>query len=789
MSENPDKINQLLVKMETLLKKQELFSKELDELRGELNELSTSATKGTYSRDNEISKIVSERNADKKQNTISFSEPVSLQKNPVKPTDYTSRKTKPTAKISRNLEKFIGENLINKIGIVITVIGVAIGAKYSIDHQLISPFMRIALGYLMGFGLLGTGLRLKLKYENYSAVLVSGAMSIMYFISYFAFSFYDLIPQVPAFLLMVIFTVATVYAALEYNKQVIAHIGLVGAYAVPFLLSNDSGNAAILFSYMAIINIGILIISFRKNWKPLYYVSFVFSWIIYLSWLNISYHNSEHFGTGLLFATVFFILFYLTFLAYTLRGRADFNTEDRLLLLANSAIFFGTGFYILSNHEVGTHFNGAFALGIALVHLIAVLVINRQKPADRNLFYFVSGLVIVFITLAIPVQLDGKWVTVLWAGEAAALFWIGRTKAESVYENLSYPLMIITFFSLLHDWATDYNLPGSKETLIQITPLLNLRFLNSVLFTVSFGFITILNQNKNYSSALAGRIEFKQLFSFLLPAVLLSAVYFAFRLEIVVYFEQLYNSSAVEIDPTTKSFQMNKEILLFKSLWMTIYTFVFLILLSSFNILKLKYRELGYINLSLNALTILAFLINDLFILGNLRQTYIEGTLADYFPRGIVYITFRYLSFAFVSLMLYTTYTYIKQPFLNYNFRKYFDFLLHGSILWIASAELIHRMDLSGSDESYKLGLSILWGVYSLLLIVLGIWKKKKHLRIGAIALFAVTLIKLFIYDISHLETIPKTIIFISLGLLLLIISFLYNKYKHIISEETENQQ
>ena len=90
-------------------------------------------------------------------------------------------------------------------------------------------------------------------------------------------------------------------------------------------------------------------------------------------------------------------------------------------------------------------------------------------------------------------------------------------------------------------------------------------------------------------------------------------------------------------------------------------------------------------------------------------------------------------------------------------------------------------------SQSYKLGLSILWGVYALLLIALGIWKKKKHLRIGAIALFAVTLIKLFFYDISYLDTIAKTIVFVSLGVLLLIISFLYNKYKHLISEENEN--
>ncbi|MEP5635471.1 MAG: DUF2339 domain-containing protein, partial [Maribacter dokdonensis] len=91
-----------------------------------------------------------------------------------------------------------------------------------------------------------------------------------------------------------------------------------------------------------------------------------------------------------------------------------------------------------------------------------------------------------------------------------------------------------------------------------------------------------------------------------------------------------------------------------------------------------------------------------------------------------------------------------------------------------------------GSNQSYKLGLSILWGVYALLLIALGIWKKKKYLRVGAIVLFSITLIKLFFYDNSSLNTIAKTIVFVSLGVLLLIISFLYNKYKHIISDEVK---
>jgi len=62
--------------------------------------------------------------------------------------------------------------------------------------------------------------------------------------------------------------------------------------------------------------------------------------------------------------------------------------------------------------------------------------------------------------------------------------------------------------------------------------------------------------------------------------------------------------------------------------------------------------------------------------------------------------------------------------------------------------------------------------------------EKKKHLRLGAIVLFGVTLLKLFFYDISHLNTIAKTIVFVSLGVLLLVISFLYNKFRDVIAED-----
>jgi uncharacterized membrane protein len=93
-------------------------------------------------------------------------------------------------------------------------------------------------------------------------------------------------------------------------------------------------------------------------------------------------------------------------------------------------------------------------------------------------------------------------------------------------------------------------------------------------------------------------------------------------------------------------------------------------------------------------------------------------------------------------------------------------------------------MDIAGFDDSYKLGLSILWGSFSLGLVFYGILKSNRLLRVASLFLFGVTLVKLFFYDITHLSTISKTVVFMVLGILLLTISFIYNKYRdQIISD------
>jgi len=592
--------------------------------------------------------------------------------------------------------------------------------------------------------------------------LVSGSIAIMYFVTYSGYSFYDLIPQAVAFVLMLLFTVFAVVTAIHYNRQVIAQIGLVGAYAVPFLLSNNSGQVAVLFTYMAIINVGILAISYKKYWKSLYYSSFVLTWLIYLVWYGFMY-SDERFALSLTFLCVFFATFYTVFLLHKLVQKEQYKLFDIVPLLVNSFLFFGIGYAILNSHETGSQLLGLFTLANAVIHFVVSVIIYRQKLVDKNLLYLIIALVFTFITIAIPVQLSGHWITLLWAAQACLLFVIGRIKNVPIFEKISYPLMLLAFISLIMDWVNVYSVYIST-----ITPVFNIQFLTSILFVGAFVGINYVHFKINHQR----KESFTNIVNFCLPAVLLVTLYFSIQLEISNYYNALLHHT------------WTSAVFYFKQIWLVNYSLIFVSLLSILNIIKIKSKQLGVFSGISFMLALLAFLCLGLYSLSELRETYLNSNSSDYYYSVTIWwISIRYVSLLFVGFAMYIFYKQLNQFYMP-KMKVLFDCVLYGSLLWIISSELIHWLDIAGFTETYKLGLSILWGVYALMIIALGIWKNKKHLRIGGIAVFGVTLIKLFFYDLSNLNTISKTIVLVILGILLLIVSFLYNKYKHLIENE-----
>ncbi|MCF6351385.1 MAG: DUF2339 domain-containing protein [Cyclobacteriaceae bacterium] len=713
-----------------------------------------------------------------------------------KPKDSILKRTLKNAvpkEFTHNIEKFVGENLISVIGIVILIIGVGIGAKYAIDNKMISPLTRIIIGYIISTALLVFAIKLKAKYEKFSAVLLSGALALMYFLTFAAYDFYDLIPKMMAFGLMLVFTLFTTFASIKYNRQVIAHIGFVGAYAVPILLSDGTGDVVMLLTYVTIINFGILAVSVKKYWKSLYYTAFVLTWVVYLTAYESKLDATDDLGILLTFLAIYYLTFYLVFIAYKLIQKEAFKRLDIFLLMANSSVFYGLGYSILSETQVEGNFLGLFTLINAIIHFAFAAYIHKQKLADRKLFYLIIVLVLTFITIAIPVQLNGHWVTLLWIGEAALLFWIGRTKQIPMYEKIALPLMFIAFGSILQDWDDAYTYMSAYTREGWLTPFLNFQFLSGIIMVVGFGLINYINQNVPAADPLFKKKAFNNIINIVMPAFFLITLYLSFSMEISNYWNQQYYGSGVQIayeDGSGETHQeLNYSLKSMGGVWSYIYTLGFFTVLSFINYKYLKIRILGIVNLSFNAFVLVMFLFSGLYLLSELRINYLAMEMSDYFTYGWFYIGIRYVSLVFVGALLYVSYQYIKQEFMRVNLKQLFALFFYATVLWLLSSELIHWMEYAGSTQSYKLGLSILWGVYALSLIVIGIIRKYKQLRIGAMGLFAITLGKLFFYDISHLNTIAKTIVFVVLGILLLVISFLYNKYKHLIFNEPQNKK
>src|SRR5690606_10816933 len=240
------------------------------------------------------------------------------------------------------------------------------------------------------------------------------------------------------------------------------------------------------------------------------------------------------------------------------------------------------------------------------------------------------------------------------------------SKNIPIYEKLSYPLMILAFFSIVHDWNTalyGYD-PEPQKT---IMPLININFLTSLLFIAAFGLINFLDHNKNYPSAWVSQKWISKIISFFIPAVLLFTLYYAFRIEIANYWNQLYSDSALIINSDGHeypNYYWNYDLKGFKTIWIINYSLLFVSVLSFINIRKLRNRQLGLINLGLIFLTLTVFLVQGLYVLSELRESYLEQTLSQFYERDAVHIGIRYVSFAFVALALFACYKYIREDFI-----------------------------------------------------------------------------------------------------------------------------
>ena len=218
-----------------------------------------------------------------------------------------------------NYEKFIGENLFGKIGILVLVVGVGLFVKYAIDKDWINETMRTILGFVAGAVLLFVAERLCEKYRTFSSLLAGGAFAVFYLTVAIAFHYYNLFSQTVAFIILVFVTLMMSILAILYDRRELAVISLVGGFIAPFLVSSGEGSYIVLFTYLSVLNLGMFGLSLYKKWAELPVISFVATYLIFLIYVLNScvFYNVPKIDSVVIaqhlfvFATLFYFIFLL----------------------------------------------------------------------------------------------------------------------------------------------------------------------------------------------------------------------------------------------------------------------------------------------------------------------------------------------------------------------------------------------------------------------------------------------------------------------------------------------
>ncbi|AOW09482.1 DUF2339 domain-containing protein [Flavobacterium gilvum] len=692
-----------------------------------------------------------------------------------------------------DLEKFIGENLINKIGILILVLGISYFVKYAIDKNWINEPARVGIGILSGALVMGIAHKLRKNYAAFSSVIVAGAIAIFYFTIGIAFHDYHLFNQSFAFGIMVVITAFSALISLSYNRVELAVLSLIGGFAVPFMVSTGEGNYVVLFSYITILNIGILSLAYFKKWNLVNILSYIFTIILYGAWLIKEMHTDKpHYLGGLLFGFGFYFIFILMNIINNIRTKGEFSNTQLTILASNTFLFYGAGMVILNNYH--PEFKGLFTTSIALLNLVYAWFLYKKFGLDKKAVYLVIGLTLTFVTLAIPIQFEGNYITLFWAAEAVLLMWLSQKSKVTGYRFGSVIVHFLMLISLLLDWEKFYK----GETVLNI--ILNPIFTTGV-FTIVSLFLVIHLLKKETEEITLNGINFdpKQYSKYIyVLATIIS--YLVGLFEVIYqsnnYLQNINSARAIQAIyhllffaalstylMKRKTDTNNKGVMIIAVANIILYTICFsnFAFKEHFAIIRLELATpiafyLHYISLALTF-----YFGYQLYLLNN------EKLIFNYIDKKkILWIAAFLIVYICSSEVMIHGLQILDSPLTAQTIQaspQYTDYKLDLPVLKeIISSEIIQ----STRTKIIKTSFPILWGVLAFVFLIIGIKKQVKTIRIIALSLLGLTIVKLFLYDISNISETGKIISFILLGILILIISFVYQKIKILVIDETK---
>ena len=333
------------------------------------------------------------------------------------------------------LEEILGRNWLNKIGIVLIVLGVAyFGIK---ELGQLGPWGKVALCYAISLALLGGGVFLEKRerYRVFSYPAIGGGWSLLFWTTYalnHVAAMHVLDSVSTDLILMLAVALAMVVHTLRYRSQVVTGIAFLLAYGT-VALSNDDVYS---LSAGVILAVGLVAIAIKMGWFELEVFGILSSYGNHLYWLYrlLGANGAEGHAFPDYHASTAILLFYwITYrLSYIVRKtKSPFEEHiSTAAALLNTLLLLGTMKFQSVQPKLA--FWALLIIG-AIEFSLGQLSITKRR---REAFIVLSVLGAALMIGAVPFRYSGNNVAILWLIGAEAFLAAGVMVGEVVFRRL-----------------------------------------------------------------------------------------------------------------------------------------------------------------------------------------------------------------------------------------------------------------------------------------------------------------------------------------------------------------
>lgn len=406
------------------------YNEELNQLRFRVWRLEeTLKAHGILRPEEELRRPVAERPAAMAAMAVSSvpAQPVNTMPHLDAPVTVTQDATAPS------LESVIGTQWFNRIGILAVLVGMAWFLKFAIDNHWIGPLGRVLIGLIAGASLIAWSEHFRGRgFVGFSYSLKAVGSGILYLSLWAAFSLFHLVPSGAAFAAMILVTAFNGYMAWVQDAELLALYAIVGGLSTPLLVSTGQNHEIALFTYLLILDLAVFALVALKPWSRLFVGAFLGTALLYLGW-SLQYYTAPQTGRTAFFLTLFFLIFALAPLVMRMQdvGSGSTSSWDKLVLFTLPITTATLGFlaYLQLFEETG-HAGGEPWLAVAFSAFYLILQRYSPRNTDRQNNATFSSIhltaAVVFLTIAIPLKTHGRWLTIGWLVQGAALIWVAR---------------------------------------------------------------------------------------------------------------------------------------------------------------------------------------------------------------------------------------------------------------------------------------------------------------------------------------------------------------------------